>query len=101
MELQLVFFASNCYNPSVKMTFIPGLSSKSSGQPQPLQSGRLRQRRDDIMKCETQQSGLVILNEMSKEEFAKVLAGLIKNDRGVQKAILNLAFSCPNFVNQI
>ena len=53
------------------------------------------------MKCETQQSGLVILNEMSKEEFAKVLAGLIKNDRGVQKAILNLAFSCPNFVNQI
>lgn len=53
------------------------------------------------MNCETQQSGLVMLSEMSKEELAKVLAELIKNDRGVQKAILNLAFSCSNIVLQL
>ena len=53
------------------------------------------------MNIGTQQSEMVLLNRISKEELAKVLVELIKNDRDVQKAILNLAFSCPNIVTQI
>jgi len=48
-----------------------------------------------------QQSELVLLNGISKEEFAKLLADLINNDQEVRKAILNLAFSCPNIVTQV
>jgi len=50
---------------------------------------------------ETQHSELVSLNGISKEELARLLADLINNDQEVQKAILNLAFSCPNIVTQI
>ena len=53
------------------------------------------------MKVEAQQSELVLLNEMNMEELAKVVVELIKNDREVQRAILNLAFSCPNIVTRI
>ena len=53
------------------------------------------------MNSEKQQSELVLLNQMDKEELAKALVELIKNDREVQRAILNLAFSCPNIVTQI
>ena len=53
------------------------------------------------MNIETQQSEMVLLNQMNKDELAKVLAELIKNDREVQKVILNLAFSCPNIVTRI
>lgn len=55
----------------------------------------------DVMSFETQQSELILLNQISKDELAKVMVDLIKNDREVQKAILNLAFSCPNIVTQI
>jgi len=48
-----------------------------------------------------QHSELVSLNGISKEELARLLADLINNDRDVQKAIINLAFSCPNIVTQI
>ena len=47
-----------------------------------------------------QQSELVSLNEICKEELARLVAVLINNDQEVQKAILNLAFSCPNIVTQ-
>ena len=57
--------------------------------------------RGDPMSIRTQQPEMVLLNEMSQEELAKVLVELIKNDREVQRAILNLAFSCPNIVTQI
>ena len=57
--------------------------------------------RGDIMNFEKQQAEMVLLNEMSQEELTKVLVELIKNDREVQRAILNLAFSCPNIVTQI
>ena len=53
------------------------------------------------MNFEKQQSELVFLNQIGKEELAKVLVELIKNNREVQKAILNMAFSCPNIVTQI
>jgi len=48
-----------------------------------------------------QHSELVSLNEISKEEFMRLLVDLIKNKQEVRKAILNLAFSCPNIVTQI
>lgn len=53
------------------------------------------------MSFEKQQAELVFLNQIGKDELAKVLVELIKNDREVQRAILNLAFSCPNIVTQI
>ena len=57
--------------------------------------------RGEIMNVEAQQSEMLLLNRISKEELAKALVELIKNDREVQRAILNLAFSCPNIVTQI
>ncbi len=53
------------------------------------------------MNSEKQQSELVLLNRIGKEELAKALVELIKNDREIQRAVLNLAFSCPNIVTQI
>ena len=53
------------------------------------------------MNIEKQQAEVVFLNRISKEELAKALVELIKNDREVQRAILNMAFSCPNIVTQI
>jgi len=53
------------------------------------------------MNLETQQSELVLLNQMSREEFAKILVELIKDSREVQKDVLNLVFSYPNIVRQI
>ncbi|MFC1636224.1 hypothetical protein ACFL5Z_15445 [Planctomycetota bacterium] len=53
------------------------------------------------MNIEKQQSELVLLSQMDKEELAKALVELIKNDREVQRAILNLASSCPNIVTQV
>jgi len=55
----------------------------------------------DIMNFEKQQAELVLLNRISKDELAEVVAELIKNDQEVQRAIINLAFSCPNIVTQI
>jgi len=53
------------------------------------------------MNTETQQSEMIMLNRISKEELTRALVELIKNDHEVQRAILNLAFSCPNIVTQI
>lgn len=55
----------------------------------------------DIMSFEKQQAEVVLINQISKEELARVVVELIKNDQGVQRAIINLAFSCPNIVSQI
>lgn len=48
-----------------------------------------------------QHSELVYLDGIGKEEFARLLVDIIDNDQEVQKAILNLAFSCPNIVTQV
>ena len=53
------------------------------------------------MSIGTRQSEILLLNRICKEELAKVLVELIKNDREVRMAILNLALSCPNIVTKI
>ncbi len=53
------------------------------------------------MNVESQQPEMIVLNQTSKDELVRVLVELIKNDREVRMAILNLAFSCPNIVTQI
>jgi hypothetical protein len=53
------------------------------------------------MNFEKQQAVAVLLNQVGKDELAKALVELIKNDREIQRAVLNLAFSCPNIVTQI
>lgn len=55
----------------------------------------------DVMSFETQQSEVVLLNQMDKEELAKVLVELIKNNRELQRVILEVAWACPNIVTQI
>ena len=55
----------------------------------------------DIINFQTQQSDLVLLNQVSKEELAKVLVELIKDDRELRRAILEVVWSCPNIVTQI
>jgi hypothetical protein len=54
----------------------------------------------DIMRLENQRSGVVLLNEMSREELSKALVALIKNDRQVRMAIINLALASPYIVRQ-
>jgi hypothetical protein len=53
------------------------------------------------MSSQMQQMETVALNHISKDELAKMLVELIKSDREVRRAILNLALSCPNIVTQI
>ena len=54
----------------------------------------------DIMKFEKQRSGLVLLNEMSREELGRVLVALIKRDRKVRMAIIELVLASPYVVRQ-
>ena len=53
------------------------------------------------MNFETQQSELVLLNQMDKDEFAKVVVELIKDSRELRRAILEVVWNCPNIVTQI
>ena len=53
------------------------------------------------MSTEAQQSEVVLLNQMDKDEFAKVLVELIKDRRELQRAILEVVWNCPNIVTQI
>lgn len=55
----------------------------------------------DVMSFETQQSEVVLLNQMDKEELAKVLVELIKDSRELRRAILKVVWNCPNIVTQI
>ncbi len=55
----------------------------------------------DIMNFEKQQSEMVLLNQMSREEFAQILSDLVKDNRELQRAILEVVWSCPNIVTQI
>ncbi len=47
-----------------------------------------------------QEAELVMLGQMSTEELARVLVGLIKDDPEVGKAILWVVQRCPNVVMQ-
>lgn len=53
------------------------------------------------MNAGIQQSEVVLLNQISKRELTKILVELIKDSRELQRAVLNVAFSCPNIVTQI
>ena len=52
----------------------------------------------EIMNFKEQQSDLVLMNQMGKEELAKVLVELIKDSRELQRVILEVIWSCPNVV---
>jgi len=54
----------------------------------------------DIMRFENQSSGLILLNEMSREELSKAVVALIKNDRQVRMAIISLVLASPYIVKQ-
>jgi len=57
--------------------------------------------RGDIMSVEAQQSELVLLNQIGKDELAKVVVELIKDSRELRRAILEVMWNCPNIVTQI
>ena len=47
---------------------------------------------------EIQQSELVLINQISKEQLAEVMAELIKSNPKVISALYNVICSCPNLV---
>jgi len=49
---------------------------------------------------ETQQSGLVLVDQMSKEEFAKAVTELIRTNQEVRMAITNLVCASPYIKTQ-
>lgn len=57
--------------------------------------------RGDIMNFETQLSEMVLLNQINKEELANVLVELIKDNRELRRAILEVVWKCPNIVTRI
>ena len=54
-----------------------------------------------VMKMETQQSELVLTNQMSKEEFAQAIIELIRTNQEVRMAIINLACASPYIKTQM
>ena len=53
------------------------------------------------MESETQQSETILLNRIGKENFVELLANLIRENPKLQRAILEIVWSCPNVVTQI
>ena len=50
---------------------------------------------------ETQHSELVLMNQISKEEFAEIMSELIRNNKEVRMAIINLACASPYIKTQM
>lgn len=48
-----------------------------------------------------QQAKTVLLNQISKEELAKIAVELIKDSKDLRRAILEVLWNCPNIVTQI
>ena len=55
----------------------------------------------EIMTFEKQQSELVLLNQISKDQLAKVVVELIKDSRELRRAILEVVWNCPNIVTRV
>lgn len=55
----------------------------------------------DIMNRQIQRSELVLLDQMSREEFAKILVELVKDNRELRRAILEVVWSCSNIVREV
>ncbi len=53
------------------------------------------------MSTETQQSELVLMNQISKEELAKVVSELIRENGEVRMAIIKLACASPYIRTQM
>jgi len=53
------------------------------------------------MSTETQQSELALINQVSKEEFAKAVTELIRTNQEVRMAIINLACASPYIKTQM
>ena len=53
------------------------------------------------MSIGRQQSELVLLKQMRKEELAKIVVELIKDSKELRRAILVVVWNCPNIVTQI
>jgi hypothetical protein len=53
-----------------------------------------------IMDEITRQLELLLLGQMSNEELARVLVGLIQSSPGLRKAILSVVGACPNIVTK-
>ena len=52
------------------------------------------------MSFEKQQAELVLMNQMSKDELAKVAVALIKDSNELRRAILQVVWNGPNIVTQ-
>jgi len=50
------------------------------------------------MTGEIQQSELVLINQMSKEQLAEVMAELIRSNPKIISALYNVICNCPNLV---
>ena len=53
------------------------------------------------MSRETQQSELILLNQINKEELAKIIVAVIEDSRELQRAILEVVWNCLNILTQI
>jgi hypothetical protein len=57
--------------------------------------------RGEKMSFEKQQSELILLNQIRKDELAKVVVELIKDSRELPRAIMEVVWNCPNIVTQV
>jgi len=53
------------------------------------------------MSFEKQQSEVISLNQIGKEELAKAVVELFKDSRELRRAILEVVWNCPSIVTQI
>ena len=53
------------------------------------------------MSLEKQQTVTVLLNQVGKDELAKIVIELIKDSRELRRAILEVVWNCPNIVTKI
>jgi hypothetical protein len=53
------------------------------------------------MSFEKQQSELVLLNQIRKDELAKLVVELIEDSKELRRAILEVVWNCPNIVTQV
>ena len=53
------------------------------------------------MKVGVQQAEMVLLNDMSKEELAKIAVELIRDSKELRRAILDVVWNCPIIVTQV
>ena len=50
---------------------------------------------------QTQQMEMVLADKMTQEELARVIVELIRKNREVRQAIINLVCACPNVETEI